>query len=619
MLRFTGVSDPHDPTNTNVFLSHGCGIKEMSFVQYPGTRGRRCDAAVHVEYCDYFTMEDCTFDWIDGSALKCTGATQCSFNNVRVHQCGANDAMGENPAVWLAGSGSTIVQGSVFSGFKIEACMEAPYLQIDEGNKANKFDDIGFETAPRYADSWQSFLVVRGDANHFGKVHFNRQSELSTVAKMKLEASNCQFGELTFRGRAGEAGSLWVGESAADNHFNSIIVETFLAAYMVDGGPALPVDWLSFTTLRVDGDRNQFGKILCSQYEQRGHIGRIEIAGSQNQVGEIIDSGTRGVEVTGWNNKIVSLVSSHCPETALTVAGMGCDVLQAHVEACGVEAGPAVLIEDPQLDVLPVGVANRSRARIRVLQAGYAEEGIRVTGTEIQLLPGTLVENIPNGQGILWTGRGGGWNGIEVYNLGRDGILVDGGTPTSMTNWTVRRCNVNFRGEHHGGFRATTPSFDAVPVTCTGFVIQEDGSTHAYSFKIEPSGSNSPGYSRWLIRGNVADGGQVSIPATEYHSVDFDSDGMGADIPTDITKTIALGDTANFFTVTGTDDIEIITASWKGRRAILRLDPGAGNTVTLKDGVGNLLLASDFVADPNDTLSLISNGTQWLELGRSVN
>ena len=70
----------------------------------------------------------------------------------------------------------------------------------------------------------------------------------------------------------------------------------------------------------------------------------------------------------------------------------------------------------------------------------------------------------------------------------------------------------------------------------------------------------------------------------------------------------------------GTDDLDTINGvSGSGQLLILRPVSGA-RTIVAKDGTGNLKLAGDFTMDnAEDTLLLINDGTNWLELSRSDN
>lgn len=91
--------------------------------------------------------------------------------------------------------------------------------------------------------------------------------------------------------------------------------------------------------------------------------------------------------------------------------------------------------------------------------------------------------------------------------------------------------------------------------------------------------------------------------------------GKGADIASG--ATVTLGNDGDYFVITGTADITSITASWTGRRVTLQFS-GTAAATGVTDG-SNLALAGNFGYTPNDTLELRYDGTNWVELGRSVN
>jgi Pectate lyase superfamily protein len=78
--------------------------------------------------------------------------------------------------------------------------------------------------------------------------------------------------------------------------------------------------------------------------------------------------------------------------------------------------------------------------------------------------------------------------------------------------------------------------------------------------------------------------------------------------------TVTLPPVGARFRITGTTGITSITASWNGREVTLRF--AAGLTVT--DG-SNLRLAGNLTATEDDTITLACDGTNWYEVGRSVN
>ena len=533
-----------------------------------------------------FSLSNCTFDWIRGAALKVSVCSLSQFENVKIKRCGGGAVIHQpRPAVWIPdGGGKEIVQGSVFTGFKVEACYDTSYLYLGENHSGNKFDDLGFEADPDTGGTAQTFLRVCGDRNHFGKLHFNRSSHYSKHVKMLVEAAGCQFGELTFAGRAGVNGSLEVAGSASDNQFDAVHIQSFFPVDRVQN-PTL-WDWSDLSHLLVSGERNQFGKVVCSQYEDRRHVGKLSILGARNQVGQLIDTGSMGLVVGGFHNKLGSIISKECPLTALVLNGHRTDITQALIEDCAAEDEPVVKIEAPLVDELDRGWSSEARASIRVVGAEDASEGILVLSGDVELLPGTQVRNVRLGHGIRWCGPRGGWNGAQVVDVGQDGFFVDGGSPLSMVDRVARQCNTRSSG--HGGFRVAASTAAPERASCVGFLVREDGSSHDYSVKVESAGTSTSAQTGWQFQGNVADGGPVSLPTTVKHGVDFDSQGLGDEITVDAT-TIALPDPANVFRM-GPDSppnqLNTITASRPGRRVTLIFT----GIQTINDNTGNIKL-----------------------------
>ena len=105
------------------------------------------------------------------------------------------------------------------------------------------------------------------------------------------------------------------------------------------------------------------------------------------------------------------------------------------------------------------------------------------------------------------------------------------------------------------------------------------------------------------VGGSVAfgTGGELTISSGavtathSYHNIDTESDG-------------------------GTDDLDTISGgAVAGQILVIRADNGA-RSVVAKDGTGNLKLAGDFTMDnAEDTLMLVYDGSNWLEVTRSNN
>lgn len=67
------------------------------------------------------------------------------------------------------------------------------------------------------------------------------------------------------------------------------------------------------------------------------------------------------------------------------------------------------------------------------------------------------------------------------------------------------------------------------------------------------------------------------------------------------------------------DDLITINGGIYGKIIVVR-STNSGRDVTLKDGADNLNLAGDFtLTNTNDTITLISDGSEWFEMARSDN
>lgn len=108
------------------------------------------------------------------------------------------------------------------------------------------------------------------------------------------------------------------------------------------------------------------------------------------------------------------------------------------------------------------------------------------------------------------------------------------------------------------------------------------------------------GYSRFDGRMNAAKGGNVASAAT-----------------------ITLSD-GNFFIVTGTTNIDCITTTGWTAGSVAYLD--FSGVLTVNDSTGgcgantaNVNVSAAYTTTANDTLTIVFDGTNWVELGRSVN
>lgn len=195
--------------------------------------------------------------------------------------------------------------------------------------------------------------------------------------------------------------------------------------------------------------------------------------------------------------------------------------------------------------------------------------------------------------------------GIQI--LGADRTLVKGNTIISANQVAGSYDAINIQRQSTVGVSDTE---------VVGNIVS--GSSHVWAIGID---SGSPVPTGTLIVGNslaagsggfISDNGTGTIGKANI----FAGNDPAISVASGATVTLPNG-FLDFFTITGTADITSITASWRGRKVTL-LFSGTAATNGIVDG-SNLLLAGNLLYTPNDTISLVSDGTNWIEAGRSVN
>ena len=117
-----------------------------------------------------------------------------------------------------------------------------------------------------------------------------------------------------------------------------------------------------------------------------------------------------------------------------------------------------------------------------------------------------------------------------------------------------------------------------------------------------------------------------SITFTEWNNmVTFVKGTLTHSTPTELTiATGVVTATKSYHTIdtesdAASDDLDTINGGSEGMRLVIRA-VNSGRTVVVKDATGNIACAGDFTMDNvEDTMELIYDGSNWLELSRSGN
>lgn len=197
-------------------------------------------------------------------------------------------------------------------------------------------------------------------------------------------------------------------------------------------------------------------------------------------------------------------------------------------------------------------------------------------------------------------------NGARIYNNGGDGIVInDGGL--IVTGSYISNNGIGASGGH--GINLANSAIEHA--TITGNVILDNGTTGGAGYGIYVAGL----VDKVVIQSNQVrlnqDGDIYDAGTVNHVVIDNYVDGS---IMVASATTITLPATGSYFTISGTTQIDAITASWIGRIVTLKFE----STPTVTDGV-SLRMAGNLVATAEDTLTLVCDGTLWYEVSRSVN
>jgi hypothetical protein len=148
----------------------------------------------------------------------------------------------------------------------------------------------------------------------------------------------------------------------------------------------------------------------------------------------------------------------------------------------------------------------------------------------------------------------------------------------------------------------------------TGVFVSHDGSTAATQVvnisatqTLTNKTLTAPTMTAPVVTGGASIAGNVVVTSGIVKTA------KGVDVAS-ANGTITLGDGGNTFNITGTNSITGITIKTSGTLVVLVF----ASTAKLIKG-GNLKLHSTFNGAADETISLVSDGTNWQEIGRSTN
>ena len=157
-------------------------------------------------------------------------------------------------------------------------------------------------------------------------------------------------------------------------------------------------------------------------------------------------------------------------------------------------------------------------------------------------------------------------------------------------------------------------------ITVMGNVCSDDQDTATQEMGIEVSVSNSAYADRVdyvHVIGNTCVGNATNN-FRRGNLCNVNGRVWGNDFDEPVTKasaaTVTLTENGNYYNITGTTNITSVTASWVGRVVTLMFS----GVLDFTDG-SNLKLAGTMTTSADDTITLVCDGTNWIEIARSAN
>lgn len=198
--------------------------------------------------------------------------------------------------------------------------------------------------------------------------------------------------------------------------------------------------------------------------------------------------------------------------------------------------------------------------------------------------------------------------GGEVLQCQQGGINVTGGTHTTIADLNISDISEAASGSHDGILvNASVTDVTIVDNTIGRFLLNTSTPNYGINF-------GGGATDEIVVRNN-------RVTHFTSNSMNLNGSGgswsVGGNVPEQIptvASAAAIQVIAPFSFVSGTTTITSITAGSAGREITLKFT----GALTFTDGAG-LVLAGNFVTTADDSISLVSDGTNWVEKSRSVN
>lgn len=276
------------------------------------------DAAINLDSFSLSTIEDCSFHYLRGSAIRTGFCVMSNFNKLWIRYCGASGLPAfDHPLV-----ASRAMQSCRIENLRAEVCFDEPYVYIAANTncEGNVIKSPGFESDTSIAATSQYYIDIAASQWTIESPHFNRLGA-------------------TYAVRFSGHGNQLIGPEAAINDGGLCTITGNRNS--VNGGHVSAAT-STISTVLISGQDNSLNGLLLY------FANRIYVTGAHNKlidVGmyECTSAGSYLIESTGRLRVVGAFLRNSNVERAVSPSGISC-AAEATITGCtliGNTTGPA--------------------------------------------------------------------------------------------------------------------------------------------------------------------------------------------------------------------------------------------------------------------------------------
>jgi hypothetical protein len=357
-------------------IIRGLSFKDDSDLENVTVESRRVveiGEALELYDFDSSVVENCSFHYINGSAIRVERSVHSTISGCRIHYCGDTG----KPALNIDGQASgKRAQSFNVMDCRIEACFNDDYMAIDSNSLRIKLSNLAFESLSATAAdaSSQTFIDCDAEAVQIDQCHFNVCGD----EHINISGENCSISNCIFDGD-NENGRITLAATAHHCILNNLRLRAGASN--------------TATQINVDGDYCSLANINIKSG------GNVILSGHYMTVSDLIVRNSASAETFAVNSsgdyaRLSNVIVENTDDDVggITITGAGASLVNSAVNNIGDGGGNTA-------DGISVPGTNRTVAGCRIGTVNGTGVGINPHATAIiKNNVGFVTENKGTGQ-----------------------------------------------------------------------------------------------------------------------------------------------------------------------------------------------------------------------------